>query len=218
MRHGTKQATVPAHKNEGKSLVLLQTGTTSTQADMTAGWKMAESDEPTTKPERRETEDKAEEECVAATLGHISESKPLVLLQVNCRSICNKFLGFWNLIDTYNTYAVIGTESWLSDEINKAEVFRDDHITFMRDRCSRGGGVFICLNNYIDCRVLWTGEVFEMTAVEVKGRNPKFAWEVVGVYRAPNKDMRIIERLAARTGFTGNSTKLSIIWGDLKLP
>jgi len=95
--HGTKQTTVPAHRNEGKSLVLLQTGT-STQADMMVGWKMAESDEPTTKPERRETEDKAEEECVAATVGHISEGKPLVLLQINCRSICNKILEFWNLI------------------------------------------------------------------------------------------------------------------------
>jgi hypothetical protein len=30
--------------------------------------------------------------------------------------------------------------------------------------------------------------------------------------------MRIIQRLAARTGFTGNSTKRSIIGGDLKLP
>jgi len=30
--------------------------------------------------------------------------------------------------------------------------------------------------------------------------------------------MRVIERLAARTGFTGNSTKCSIIWGDLNLP
>jgi len=73
-------STVPAHKNEGKSLVMLQTGTTSAQAHMTAGWKMAESDEPTTKPERRETEDKAEEESVAATVGQISGSKPLVLL------------------------------------------------------------------------------------------------------------------------------------------
>jgi len=59
---------------------------------MTAGWKVSESDEPTTKPERRENEDKEEEECVAATGGHISEGKPLVLLQVNCRSICNKIL------------------------------------------------------------------------------------------------------------------------------
>jgi hypothetical protein len=83
---------------------------------------MAESDEPTTKPERRGTEDQAEERCVAATARHISEGKPLVLLQVNCGSICNKVLEFWNLIDTYNLDVVIGTEPWHSEEINKAEV------------------------------------------------------------------------------------------------
>ena len=95
------------------------------------------------------------------------------------------------------------------------KVFRDDYITFRRDRCSRGGGVFICVKNYIHCRVVWTDEVFEMIAVEVKGGNPKFACEVVGVYRAPNEDMRVIERLAARAGFPGKSTKRSIIAGDL---
>ena len=57
---------------------------------MTAGWKMVESDEPTTKPERSGTEENAEEECVAATVGHISGGTLLVLPQVNCRSICNK--------------------------------------------------------------------------------------------------------------------------------
>ena len=70
-----------------------------------------------------------------------------------------------------------------------------------------------CVKNYIDCRGLWTDEVFEMTAVEVKGKNPKFAREVAGVYRAPNEEMRVIERLAARTGFRGNSTARSIIGG-----
>ena len=74
------------------------------------------------------------------------------------------------MIDTYNTDVVIGTESWLSGEINDAEIFRDNYITFRRDRCSRCGGVFICVKNYIDCRELWTDEVFEMIAVEVKGR------------------------------------------------
>ena len=148
------QTTVPAHKNEGKSLVLLQTGTTSTQAHMTVGWKVTESDEPTTEPERRESDDKAEKECVAAIVGNISEVEQLVLLQVNCRSICNKILEFWNLIDTYNPDIVIGTESWLSEEINNAKVFRDNYMTFRRDRSSRGGGVFICVKNYIDCRVL----------------------------------------------------------------
>jgi len=80
------QSTVPAHKNEGKSLVLLQTGTTSTKTHMAAGWKVTDN-----KTGEEGDQDKAEEECVAATVGHISGSKLLVLLQVNCRSICNKF-------------------------------------------------------------------------------------------------------------------------------
>jgi hypothetical protein len=181
------------------------------QAHMTAAWKMAESDESTAKPERRETEDEAEEECAAMTVGHMTEGKPLVLLQVNCRSICNKILEFWNLIDTYNPDVVIGTESWLSEEINNAEVFRDDYITFRRNRGTRGGGVFICV------RQLWTDEDFEMIAVEVKGRDPKLTWEIIGTYRAPN-DMRVIERLVARTVYTGNCTKCSITGGDLNLP
>ena len=43
----------------------------------------------TTNPARRETEDETKEGCVAATVAHMIEGKPLVLLQVNCRSICN---------------------------------------------------------------------------------------------------------------------------------
>jgi hypothetical protein len=139
------------------------------------------------------------------------EDKPLVLLQVNCWSICNKILKFWNLIDTYNPDVVIGTESWLSEEINNAEVFREDYITFRRDRGPRGGGVLICVKNYIDCRELWTDEDFEMITVEVKGRYPKFTWEIVGTYRAPNEDMRLIERSVAPTAYTANSAKRSII-------
>jgi hypothetical protein len=29
---------------------------------------------------------------------------------------------------------------------------------------------------------LWVDEDFKMTAVEVKGRDPKFTWEIVGIY------------------------------------
>jgi len=57
-----------------------------------------------------------------------------------------------------------------------------------------------------------------MTAIEVKGRNPEFTWEIVGIYRAPKDDMRVMERLAARTGYTGNSIKRNITGGDLNLP
>ena len=59
---------------------------------------------------------------------------------------------------------------------------------------------------------------FEMTATGVKSREPKFTWEIVGIYRAPNDEMRVMKKLAARTGYTGISTKRSIIGGDLNLP
>jgi len=51
------------------------------------------------------------------------------------------------LVDTYNPDIVIGTKSRLSDEINNAEVFRDNYITFGRDRSTQGGGVFIRVQN-----------------------------------------------------------------------
>jgi hypothetical protein len=38
-------------------------------------------------------------------------------------------------------------------------------------------------------------------AVEVKARDLKFTWDIVGIYRAPNEDLQVIERLTARTEF-----------------
>ena len=80
------------------------------------------SDEPTSNPMRRDPENKSEEIRAASTVKNATEGKPLVILQVNCRSICNKVLEFWNLIETYNPDVVIGTESWLNEEINSAEI------------------------------------------------------------------------------------------------
>jgi hypothetical protein len=134
------------------------------------------------------------------------EGKPMVLLQVSCRSILNKILEFWNLIETYNPDVIIGMESWLREEINNAEIFRDDYTTFRRDRCTGGGGVFICVKNYIDCRELWADDDFEMIAIQVKGKVPKYTLERVGIYRAPNDDIRVMDRLPAHTSYTGNST------------
>jgi hypothetical protein len=88
----------------------------------------------------------------------------------------------------------------------------------MRDRSARGGGVFICVKKCITCNKLWVDEDFEMIAVEVKGRDTKYSWEIIGIYKAPNQDMLAIERLAARTLLTRNSMKRSIICGDLNSP
>ena len=53
--------------------------------------------------------------------------------------------------------------------------------------------------------------------MEVKGSGPKCTWEIVGIYRVPNEDIRVIESLTVRTGFLGNSMKRDIIGDDLIL-
>jgi hypothetical protein len=40
-----------------------------------------------------------------------------------------------------------------------------------------------------------------MTAVKVKGRDPKITWEIVGIYRAPNKGIRLFEKLADQKNY-----------------
>ena len=46
-----------------------------------------------------------------------------------------------------------------------------------------------------------------MIAVEVKGGDPKKYIEIVGIYRAPNESMRLLEKLADRTGYMGRIRK-----------
>jgi hypothetical protein len=170
-----------------------RTRRTYTEENSTLTWKTTEKVEGTTNPAVGDSGVVSSEKCVVTAGPQIIEGKPLVLLQVNCRIILNKILEFWSFVDTYNPDVVTGTEPWLSDETNNVEVFRDDYITFRRDRSTRGGGVFICVKNYIDCRELWMDDEFEMIAIVVKGRDPKFTWEFVGIYRAPNEDLRVIE-------------------------
>jgi hypothetical protein len=96
-------------------------------------------------PALRESEVVSSEERVGTAVSQKIEGKPLVSLQANCRSILNKILEFWNLVDAYNPDVIIGTESWLTEEINNSEVFRDDYTTCRIDRCTRGDRAFICV-------------------------------------------------------------------------
>jgi hypothetical protein len=57
--------------------------------------------------------------------------------------------------------------------------------------------VFICVKNCTACIELWVDKDFKIIAVEVKGRDPKFTWEIICIYRAPNEGMCPIEGLAA---------------------
>jgi hypothetical protein len=114
-------------------------------------------------------------------------------------SIRNKALEFWYVVDTYNPDVVKGTESLLKEDISNAEVFRPDFVTFRTDTSARGGRVFISVKNIITSTAFWADYDFEMIAVEVKGMNPIFTWEITGICIAPNEDMLAIEILTACT-------------------
>jgi hypothetical protein len=138
---------------------------------------------------RNEVEDSLRASSAIDKTAVSGKGKSLVVLQVNCRSIYNKALEFSNVVDTYNPDVVIGTQSWHKEDIGNAEIFRDDFEIFRRDRCTRGGRVFICVKNTITCMELWVDKEYEMIEVEVKGRDLGHKWEIIGVYRAPNQGM-----------------------------
>ena len=97
---------------------------------------------------------------IAQASAYSTEGKSQVVLQVNCRSVCNEAVELWNLIDTYNTDVVTDTESWLKEVTINDDVFRADFTTFRRDRFAP--------------TELWVVDDFEMMAVEVKGTDPKY--------------------------------------------
>jgi hypothetical protein len=86
----------------------------------------------------REVEVGSRVKSVDEASAYMIEGKSLVVLQVNCTSVYYKALEFWDLGDTYKPDVVTGTELWLKEDINNAEVFRADFATFRRDRSAGG--------------------------------------------------------------------------------
>jgi len=57
-----------------------------------------------------EADVESRDKSIAGASPYTIVNKSLCLLQVNFRSVYNKTLEFWNLVDTYNSYVVIGKE------------------------------------------------------------------------------------------------------------
>ena len=53
-------------------------------------------------------------------------NRGLKVINVNCRSICNKKAEFENMVDTVSPDIIVGTESWLSPDVANSEVFPVD--------------------------------------------------------------------------------------------
>ena len=77
----------------------------------------------------------------------------LTLALLNCRSIRSeaKARDFVMFVREHNPDIILGTESWLSDDVSDAEIFPSDYVTYRKDRIDRsGGGVFISVRENIN--------------------------------------------------------------------
>ena len=64
-------------------------------------------------------------------------------LLINFQSIFNKRAELANLADETKCDVIIGTETWLTNEIQNSELLLSDFDIFRKDRKTRGGGVLI---------------------------------------------------------------------------
>ena len=73
---------------------------------------------------------------------------PLRILVVNCKSIKNKKQELENLVETSKPDIMIGTESWLSNDIQSTEIFPSGFTPYRKDRKTDShGGVFILVSD-----------------------------------------------------------------------
>ena len=121
-----------------------------------------------------------------------AKPKPLnqiKVMNINFQSIVNKVSEFHCFIDTEKPDVVIGTESWLTPDISNNEIFPPGYTPYRADRSAttRGGGVFILVQNNIicteqpqfktECELIWV-------KLEVTGAHPLF----IGAYYRPKED------------------------------
>ena len=80
-------------------------------------------------------------------------SQAIVVAVVNCRSLKNKIPEFQHLIHSTECNVIIGTESWLTDDVSDNEIFPKSFTIYRKDRISRsGGGVYRAVKNHQSSR------------------------------------------------------------------
>lgn len=111
---------------------------------------------------------------------------------------------------------VLGTESWLNDEIRDDEVFPVDYMCYRKDRNGHGGGVFILVKSDIvssnldvvvgTCEAVWC-------QLELANKN---VITVCSCYRAPDFPIDVMSQLASAIDEVHSD--FMIIGGDFNLP
>ena len=121
---------------------------------------------------------------------------------------------------------IIGTETWLvspeEDEKNghkNSELLLGDYDIFRRDRPTRGGGVLIAVKKDLCCEEISSSKDTESIFCKINIKNSRPL--IIGsVYRAPDLDFELSNKLSAEIHNIYNRFQNSIFWlgGDFNLP
>ena len=109
----------------------------------------------------------------------------MTILQLNARSLRNKFDDFCTLVELHNPAVIIVTETSFKSTEYDSEYSIPEFNLFRRDRPTHGGGVAIYVKRCIPAAVVWTDPYFEILGIEVVIQSSKDIVYLFAAYR-PN--------------------------------
>ena len=155
----------------------------------------------------------------------------LSILNINFQSLWNKRVELSNLASDTKSDIIVGTETWLKEDIKNSELLLDDYDIFRRDRpgkCkandkegrdSRGGGVLIAVKKSLSCELISTSVHSEIISVKIKLKGQK-ALIVCAVYRPPDYSLEKSQEVVNEIRNMSNRNKgaITFVCGDFNLP
>ena len=157
---------------------------------------------------------------VRGTPKHLHKSLQRKIVVMNCQSVFNKSTELKVLLSSTMPDIVIGTESWLSPDINSTEVFPPNYNVYRKDRNRHGGGVFILVSNVLISTPLseFTSDEHEALWVQVKEqRRPNMT--IGAYYRPPSNTPEKLEEFRDIVSNVCRTTSGTIvIGGDFNAP
>lgn len=137
-------------------------------------------------------------------------------MNINARSILPKSADLEGLLLAYNPDMTVITETWLHDNVSDEDIVPRSHEIIRHDRGARGGGVAVVLKKNIEYTVISHNTNVEMLWIRV--RLCQYSVFVGAIYRPPDADLSILEKLHDFMYEHCKSNANVILCGDLNLP
>lgn len=142
------------------------------------------------------------------------------LISLNFQSIKNKVLETEVLVENSEPDIIVGTETWLNNNIFSAELLPSTYNIYRRDREDSHGGLLIAVKNNLVCTPIFTSKDHELLCVRLQQTRQKSI--IIGAYyRPPNITCEDNARMAvAEMSKVRSDNPKSDFWltGDFNLP